>query len=106
MRTVAACVILATFVAIVGAPPASALILHTTFPLVGPFPSPCTGELIAFTGDVHVLIRQLVPGTAALELTPPSNFQGITRTGPMTRPPHQIPPHSRQIMPVPLPPVP
>src|SRR5437879_4134204 len=98
MRTVAACVILATFVAIVGARPASALILHTTFPLVGTFPNPCTGELIAFTGDVHVLIGQFIDGTGALELTLHSNFQGVTGTGLMTGATYQIPSDSRQIM--------
>src|SRR2546425_3630865 len=105
MRTVATAVILATFVAIVVAPPASALILHTTFPLVGTFPSPCTGELIAFTGDVHVLIGQFVDGTGVLELTLHSNFQGVTGTGLMTGATYQIPSDSRQIMSVGLPPV-
>jgi len=105
MRTVAACVILATFVAIVGARPASALILHTTFPLVGTFPNPCTGELIAFTGDVHVLIGQFIDGTGALELTLHSNFQGVTGTGLMTGATYQIPSDSRQIMSLGLPPV-
>src|SRR2546425_1221037 len=104
MRTVAACVILATFVAIVGARPASALILHTTFPLVGTFPNPCTGELIAFTGDVHVLIGQFIDGTGALELTLYSNFHGVTGAGLVTRTTYQIPSDSRQIMSVGLPP--
>src|SRR5437867_13152404 len=97
MRTVAAVVILASFVAMVGAPPASALILHTTFPLVGTFPNPCTGELIAFTGDVHVLIGQLIDGTGALELTLHSNSQGVTGTGLMTRATYQLPSDPPQI---------
>src|SRR5438094_2685927 len=105
MRTVAACVILAAFVAMVGAPPASALILHTTFPLVGTCPNRCTGELIAFTGDVHVLIGQFTDGTGALELTLHSNSPGVTVTGLMTGATYQIPSDSRQIMSLGLPPV-
>src|SRR5438093_13765931 len=103
MRTVATAVILATFVAIVGAPPASALILHTTFPLVGTFPNPCTGELIAFTGDVHVLIGQFIDGTGALERTLHTSFQGVTGPGPMTGATYQITSASRQIVSLALP---
>src|SRR2546422_11625289 len=98
MRTVATAVILASFVAMVGAPPASALILHTTFPIVGTFPNPCTGELIAFTGAVHVLIGQFIDGIGGLELTLHSNFQGVTGTGLMTAATYQIPSEWRQVM--------
>lgn len=85
--------------------PASAANLHATFPFAGTFVSPCTGELIAFTGDMQVLIGQFTDGTGALELTLDSSFQGITGTGLRTGTPYQIPASSRQIMSVGLPPV-
>jgi hypothetical protein len=105
MRTVAASLILATVVGVVAVPSASAVSLHTTFPFVGTFSSPCTGELIAFTGNVEVLIGQFIDGTDALELTLDSNFQGVTGTGLLTGAPYQIPASSRQVMSVGLPPV-
>ncbi|MGH9895610.1 MAG: hypothetical protein ACREA0_27235 [bacterium] len=94
--------ILATVVAV---PPASAASLHMTFPLVGTLSSPCTGELIAFTGNMHVLIGQFVDGTGALEITLDSNFQGVTGTGLFTGTRYEIPASARQIMSVGLPPV-
>lgn len=95
----------AIVVGMVTVPPASAASLHTTFPFVGTFFSPCTGELIAFTGDMQVLIGQFTDGTGALHLTLDSNFQGITGTGLMTGRSYQIPFSSRQTVSAGLPPV-
>lgn len=95
----------AIVVGMIAVPPASAANLHTTFPFVGTFSSPCTGEFIAFAGNVQVLIGQFVDGTGALELTLDSNFHGVTGTGLMTGTPYQIPSSSQQIMSVGLPPV-
>lgn len=102
IRAAAASVILASVAAV---PPASAASLHMTFPFVGTFSSPCTGEPIAFTGDMHVLIGQFIDGTGALEITLDSNFQGITGTGLLTGTPYQIPASAHQVMSVGLPPV-
>jgi hypothetical protein len=98
-------VILALVVGMIAVRPASAAALRTTFPFVGTFSSPCTGELIAFAGQMHVLVGQFIDGTGALELTLESNFQGITGTGLMTGTPYQIPSSSQQIMSVGRPPV-
>jgi hypothetical protein len=105
MRLAAAFLIVATLASMVVAPPASAVVLHTTFPFVATAPNPCTGEVIAFTGDVHALVGQAIDGTGALELTLYSNFQGVTGAGLVTHTTYQIPSDSRQIMSVGRPPV-
>jgi hypothetical protein len=104
-RKVAAFVTVALVVGMMAIRPASAAVLSTTVPFVGTFSSPCTGELIAFTGNVQVLVGQFIDRTGALELTLESNFQGITGTGLLTGTPYQIPASSQQIMSVGLPPV-
>lgn len=103
--TVAAFVVLPFVVGMTAIRPASAAALHTTFPFVGTFSSPCTGELIVFAGDMQVLVGQFIDGTGALEVTLESNFQGIAGTGLLTGTPYQIPSSSQQIMSVGLPPV-
>jgi len=104
MRAVVAVVTLALSIGIVAAPVAAA-VLHTTFPVAGTFPNPCTGEAIAFAGSMEVLIGESVDGTGALELTMYSDFHGVTGVGVVTGTRYEIPADSGQIMSVGRPPL-
>jgi len=104
MRAVIAVVTLALSIGIVAAPVGAAA-LHTTFPVAGTFINPCTGEAIAFTGNMQVLIGQSDDGAGALELTMHSDFHGVTGVGVLTGKRYEIPMDSGQIMSVGRPPV-
>jgi hypothetical protein len=104
MRAVVAVVTFALSIGMVAAPVAAA-VLHTTFPVAGTFTNPCTGEAIAFTGSMQVLIGQSDDGTGALEITMHSDFHGVTGVGVLTGKRYEIPMDSGQIMSVGRPPL-
>lgn len=104
MRAVVAVVTFALSIGMVAAPVAAA-VLHTTFPVAGTFTNPCTGEAIAFTGSMQVLIGQSDDGTGALEVTMYSDFHGVTGVGVLTGKRYEIPMDSGQIMSVGRPPL-
>ena len=85
--------------------PVSAAILHTTFPFAGTFASPCTGELIAFVGDVDVVIGSSIDPSGEFEITLQSNFRGISGAGIMTATQYQIPADVGSVLSVGLPPL-
>jgi hypothetical protein len=105
MRTVGSVLILALTLGVLLAAPAAAAVVTTTVPITGTFASPCTGELIAFSGNMNVLIGQLADATGSLELTVRSNFQGVTGTGVLTGNQYQIGADIGRVMTVGLPPV-
>ena len=40
----------------------AAVVLNDTFPISGTVINPCNGELVPFTGDVHIVIRETTNG--------------------------------------------
>jgi hypothetical protein len=43
--------------------------------------SPCTGELISFSGTIHVVERETVDGSGGIQIGIHENYQGVTGVG-------------------------